>query len=56
LDVFSKKLNDLGKLWEDSTLAQAKCPTAPPPVPADPAVAVVEETKWELPEQAAEGA
>jgi ribosomal protein S27AE len=56
LDVFTKKLHDLGKLWEESTLAQAHCP-GPPPVPADPAVETVEETKWELPpEQAAEGA
>jgi hypothetical protein len=56
LEVVTKKLNALGKLWEDSTLAKAKCP-APPPVPADPAVETVEETKWELPpEQAAEGA
>jgi ribosomal protein S27AE len=52
LDVFTKKMNDLGKLWEESTLAQAKCPTqAPPPVPEE-----AEDTKWELPEQAAEGA
>jgi hypothetical protein len=55
LDVFTKKMNDLGKLWEESTLAQAKCPTQAP-VPADPAVETVEDTKWELPEQAAEGA
>jgi ribosomal protein S27AE len=55
LEVFTRKMKDLGKAWQDSSLAKAKCPT-PPPVPADPAVATVEETKWELPEQTAEGA
>jgi ribosomal protein S27AE len=54
LEVVTKKLSALGKLWEESTLAQAHCPT--PPVPADAAVETAEETKWELPEQAAEGA
>jgi ribosomal protein S27AE len=43
LDVVTKKLEALGKLWEDSTLAQAKCPT-PPLVPEEPVV-----EKWELP-------
>lgn len=55
LNVFIEKLNDLGKLWEDSTLSQAKCPTKPP-VQAEAAVETAEEMKWELPEQTAEGA